>query len=187
MSIGPPGSRSSSNSSTFMLFRSFQCHRICPCARTSASDADQATTICCGLLTRSPSTRLAAGLALGPGGGGFEGVEPAFQGGTFLAGGDGDRLDRLEFLAADHVEAADPVAHALAKGILGLAAHAGDGAGGAVHHLDEIVEQTVFGLHDASSLKGSERDIGTSVRRRKLFRLRIEEADLPGEGRGEAQ
>src|SRR4051812_21723637 len=147
MSIGPPGSRSSSNSSTFMLFRSFQCHRICPCARTSASDADQATTICCGLLTRSPSTRLAACLPLRLGGGGFERVEPAFQSRAFLAGGDGDRLDRLEFLTADHVEPADPVAHAFPECVLGLAAHAGDGAGGAVHDLDEIVEQTVFGLH----------------------------------------
>ena len=30
---------------------------------------------------------------------------------ALLAGGDGDRLHRLEFLAADHVEAADPFAH----------------------------------------------------------------------------
>src|SRR5688500_18495901 len=129
MSIGPPGSRSSSNSSTFIALLSACLQQgICPPALRSASDARYGTTICCGLLSRGPRTGLAARLALRLRRRGcFERLDPALQSGAFLAGGDGDRLHRLEFLAAHHVEAAVPLAHALAKGVLGLAAHAGDG------------------------------------------------------------
>ena len=63
------------------------------------------------------------------------------------ARGDGDRLHRLELVAAHHVEAADPLARALPDRGLGLAGHAGDGPGGAVQHLHEIVEQAVLRLH----------------------------------------
>ena len=85
----------------------------------------------------------------------FERVEPGFQRLILLARGDRHRLDRLEFLAGNEVEPADPVARALLHRGLRLAGHAGDGAGGAVHHLDEIVEQFVLGLHACVLLRPS--------------------------------
>lgn len=75
-------------------------------------------------------------------------------------------LGWLLFATAINVEPADPFAHPLLHGHLRLAGHAGDGAGGAVHHLDEIVEQTVLGLHRVLLAIGSERDIGARGRRR---------------------
>src|SRR4051812_49178409 len=50
-----------------------------------------------------------------------------------VARGGGHCLDCVELVAADEIEPAQPFAGALARGALGLAGHAGDGAGRAVH------------------------------------------------------
>src|SRR5206468_2635160 len=68
----------------------------------------------------------------------------------FVARRGGHGLDRFELVAADEVGAAHPFLELFARARLGLSAHAGEGAGNAVHHLEEIVEQPVLGLHGGS-------------------------------------
>ena len=94
---------------------------------------------------------MARGAALGLAAAGFA---AAFKRGDALgqrfilvARGGGHRFDRIEFVAADEIHPADPFAHLLAHRSLGFAAHPGGGAGKAVHHLDQIVEHPIFGLH----------------------------------------
>src|SRR3954463_7354155 len=119
MSMGALVSRSSSYSSTFIS-------RPRPALFTGESafappkaqgEQPIAHTLCCGLHARR---RRSCGF-LGFRGRGrlrrsFERVDPGLQRMILLARGDGDRLHRLELVAADHVEPADPLAHPLAKG-----------------------------------------------------------------------
>src|SRR5438067_1359419 len=147
MSMGAEVSRSISNSSTSITIVLPPVNRSESARRPVRAQGRRRQTfaLCCGLT------------ALGFGSCGFlcplrrrrrvQRVEAALQRLVLFAGGDRDRLHRLELLAADHVDAAHPFADALAEGALGFAAHAGEGAGSAVHDLDEIVDQAVFGLH----------------------------------------
>ena len=102
------------------------------------------------------------GRGLGLGGLGFERVEAGTQRVGLVTRGDGHRLDGFELFAGDEIEAADPVLGAVLQARFGLTPHAGEGAGGAVHHLHEIVEQAVFGLHCDAPISDFEAD-GTSA------------------------
>src|SRR4051794_1636962 len=116
------------------------------CSRTSIGAPSSRSSVSASSV-RSDSLDL-GGLGLGGADTlGLERGDAAFQRLVLVARGGGHPLDRLELVAADEVHAADPLAHLLARRGLGLASHAGEGAGGAVHHLDEIVEQFVLGLH----------------------------------------
>src|ERR1700719_4958776 len=73
---------------------------------------------------------------------------------VFLARQAGHVLDRLEFLALDHVEIAQDALRLVAKQRLDLAPHALRGAGGVVHQPRHLVEEPVCGL-DHGCLSGS--------------------------------
>src|SRR5688500_3543585 len=121
MSIGALVSRSISYSSTsIILVPAFFCSRESACCAAKAQDSP---TICCGLLGRWRARR---GLAARLGGGRrgrsrLQRLDPRLERLGLLAGGDGDRLDRLELVAAHHVEPADPFAHPLAERAFRLA------------------------------------------------------------------
>src|SRR5690242_14084127 len=79
--------------------------------------------------------------------GAFERVEPRAQRIDLVASRSRHRLHRVEFLARDEILAAEKFLELGARIGLPFARHAGKGARGAVHELDEIVENPVFGLH----------------------------------------
>src|SRR5207253_903112 len=61
----------------------------------------------------------------------------------------------FELVAADEILAPNPLAEFLASARLCLAAHARHGPGKAVHHLHEVVEHLVLGLHCTISLSAA--------------------------------
>src|SRR6478609_8118784 len=95
---------------------------------------------------------------------GFESSNPGLQDLILIASGGGHGLHRFELVAADEVLAAHPLAHLLARAGLGFTPHAGHRSSKAVHHLHQVVEHLVLGLHRNSSSFRAEIGICGSVR-----------------------